>query len=357
LRIAASINGAANCTWYYATSNGVLNSFFPLVLAGPITNYHGGFVMSPGGLVITNADAQTLSGPISPTIDGQTGPNTGSGYLLKQGAGTLTLSGSNSYVGPTTIQAGTLSLQNTNSLPGNTTLKLIGGTVAVYSNNAVAALEFNGVRQAAGTWGSSSSGASHTNDTYFAATSGILTAGGSSISVVTSSLNPSTNGDSVTFTNTVTGSGGDGSVPTGTVTFYDGVTSLGAGTALGGSGTSNQWILTTSALTVATHSITAVYGGNEVYDASTSSALSQVVNSAYTPPPQPQIDVVPVGTNLLLQVGTVLGATYVLESTPSVSPTIVWTPIATNTGTGGTLTNTVPVEPGTPQLFFRYLAR
>ena len=39
-------------------------------------------------------------------------------YLLKQGAGTLTISGSNSYVGPTTIQAGTLSIVTTNALPG-----------------------------------------------------------------------------------------------------------------------------------------------------------------------------------------------------------------------------------------------
>jgi len=51
---------------------------------------------------------------------------------------------------------------------------------------------------------------------------------------VTSSLNPSTFGQSVTFTATVSSAGG---TPTGTVTFYDGATTLGTGTpgaAIGG---------------------------------------------------------------------------------------------------------------------------
>jgi hypothetical protein len=71
-------------------------------------------------------------------------------------------------------------------------------------------------------------------------------------------------------------------------------------------------------------------------------------------PPQPQLSVAAVGTNLSLQVSTVVGTSYVLQSTPSLSPTIVWTPVSTNLGTGGVLTQTVPVVPGTPKLFFRY---
>jgi hypothetical protein len=89
----------------------------------------------------------------------------------------------------------------------------------------------------------------------------------------------------------------------------------------------------------------------------TMSAAPATVTATYKAIPRPPITIVPVGTNLLLQVSTVLGATYVLESTPSVSPTVVWTPLSTNLGTGGPLTNTVPMEPGTPQRFFRYQVR
>jgi len=85
-----------------------------------------------------------------------------------------------------------------------------------------------------------------------------------------SSLNPSTFGQSVTFTATVTGSGG---TPTGTVTFLDGGTSLGA-TALTGTAAT----LTTTSLAVGTHSITAVYGGDTNFAAVSSAALSQSVN-------------------------------------------------------------------------------
>jgi hypothetical protein len=84
-----------------------------------------------------------------------------------------------------------------------------------------------------------------------------------------SSLNPSAYGSIVTFTATVTPS-----QATGTVTFKDGSTQIGTGTLSGGVATLNiSW------LTVATHSITAVYGGDSNYNGSTSSVVSQVVNA------------------------------------------------------------------------------
>ena len=74
------------------------------------------------------------------------------------------------------------------------------------------------------------------------------------LTTLTSSPNPATFGEAVTFTATVTGAGG---TPTGTVTFYDGTASLGTGT-LNGSGVAT---LTTSALIVGVHPISATYGG------------------------------------------------------------------------------------------------
>ena len=86
-----------------------------------------------------------------------------------------------------------------------------------------------------------------------------------------SSVNPSVFGQSVTFTSTTTSGGG---VPTGTVTFMDGSATLATET-LNGSG---QAKLTTSALSVGPHSITALYNGNASFSSSSSPILSQVVN-------------------------------------------------------------------------------
>jgi DNA-binding beta-propeller fold protein YncE len=88
---------------------------------------------------------------------------------------------------------------------------------------------------------------------------------------VVSSLNPSTVGQPVTFTATVAGTG-----PTGTVQFRDGAAPLGGPVTLSG----GSAMLTTSALTQATHSITAVYSGDVGNAGSTSPALLQVVNGA-----------------------------------------------------------------------------
>jgi uncharacterized membrane protein len=82
-----------------------------------------------------------------------------------------------------------------------------------------------------------------------------------------SSLNPSTFGQSVTFTATVSPASA-----TGTVKFLDGATSLGTATVSGGSAT-----LAISTLASALHSITAVYGGATNYATSTSAALNQIV--------------------------------------------------------------------------------
>ncbi len=88
---------------------------------------------------------------------------------------------------------------------------------------------------------------------------------------LSSSLNPSTYGQSVTFTATVTPT--NGGTPTGTITFMDGATTLGSGTLSSGS-----TAFTTSALAVGPHSITGAYSGDSNYSPSTSSVFPQTVN-------------------------------------------------------------------------------
>jgi predicted nucleotidyltransferase len=96
----------------------------------------------------------------------------------------------------------------------------------------------------------------------------------SSSTGLTSSLNPSFLGQSVTFTATVTSTGG---TPAGTVQFkIDGVNS-GSPVTLNGSGAAQ---LTTSSLTAATHTVTADYSGDTNFAVSAGTlAGGQVVNN------------------------------------------------------------------------------
>jgi hypothetical protein len=91
-----------------------------------------------------------------------------------------------------------------------------------------------------------------------------------------SSVNPSSYLQSVTFTATVKAS--FGGVPNGSVQFKNGTTVIGT-VGLNASGIAQ---LSTAALSVGVHSMTAVYLGNSHFVGSTSSALHQTVNKAKT---------------------------------------------------------------------------
>ena len=91
---------------------------------------------------------------------------------------------------------------------------------------------------------------------------------------IASSSNPSTYGQSVTFTATVQSGSG---TPSGSVTFYDGQNSLGTATL-----TSGQASLTTAALTGGQHTVTATFAGGGGFASSTSAPVNQTVNAAST---------------------------------------------------------------------------
>jgi hypothetical protein len=90
---------------------------------------------------------------------------------------------------------------------------------------------------------------------------------------ISTNINPSVFGQSVTFTATVGAASPGSGTPTGTVTFLDGTSTLGTATLSGGSAS-----FTTSSLIVASHSITVSYGGDTHFTGSTSGALTQTVN-------------------------------------------------------------------------------
>jgi hypothetical protein len=117
---------------------------------------------------------------------------------------------------------------------------------------------------------------------------------------VTSSANPSVFGQPVTFTATVA-TGGAGT-PTGNVQFFDGATPIGGAVALNASG---QAQVTTSALSVGNHTITANYAGASNACTGTFNASSgnltgnpQVVNKANTTTTISTSGSNPVGTNV-----------------------------------------------------------
>ena len=97
----------------------------------------------------------------------------------------------------------------------------------------------------------------------------------SSTTVLTSSLNPSVYGQSVTFTATV--SPAFGGTPTGTVVFKDGTKTLKSLTLSGGVAS-----YTTSMLAVGSHSITATYNGSVDYGEFGAAHSNRQQNSAVT---------------------------------------------------------------------------
>jgi hypothetical protein len=86
----------------------------------------------------------------------------------------------------------------------------------------------------------------------------------STTTTLTSSLNPSMSGQSVTFTATVAATAPGSGTPTGMVNFKEGNTMLGTG-MLNASG---QATFTTSSLSVGTHTIVASYLGDNNFAAS-----------------------------------------------------------------------------------------
>jgi hypothetical protein len=154
------------------------------------------------------------------------------------------------------------------------------------------------------------------------------TAGAPSNTSVSSSLNPSTDGQAVTLTANVTGSGG---IPTGTLQFQiDGTNVPNPVTLNSGSAT-----YTTNTLAAGSHTITAVYSGDSTFQGS-SDSLTQTVNAS-----------------AVLQTTTSLGSVPTSINFPAALPiTVTVTPnsgAATPTGTvslalDGEVGGTLPLD-------------
>ncbi|HET6806959.1 MAG TPA: autotransporter-associated beta strand repeat-containing protein [Frateuria sp.] len=133
------------------TGNLVKDGIGTLLLTGS-NSYTGGTTINGGTL---QGDASSLHGDIhnNGTLDfvqatdaSYTGVISGTGGLVKDGSGTLTITGNASHHGGTTVNDGTLVLTGANTYTGGTTLN--GGTLQVASDaslgDAAGTITFNG---------------------------------------------------------------------------------------------------------------------------------------------------------------------------------------------------------------------
>ena len=236
-----TLNSSGTATFTTSTLSGGIYSL--TAFYGGDANYSDSTSFLPLTLTITASTTTTISSSVNPAAAGAlfnlTALVASSGGIP---TGTVTFFDGNSQLG-------------TANLDGTGTAVFPIGTLAVGNQTLTAVYNSDGAFQ-------TSTSTSLTE---------VINTGLSSTTSLTSSANPSVDGNLVTFTATVTGSG---ATPTGDVAFYNGGTLLDT-VALGTTATA---CFSTSVLPVGTTNLTAVYMGDSNYASSQSVQVSQVVN-------------------------------------------------------------------------------
>ncbi len=261
----AQVAITATDSGYPSTGSGVSNIYYS-ANGGALVAYSVPFLLGKNGVNTVRYYAVDVAGNVESTKTLSFGITNTT---------TTTITASPNPVGSGKAVKFTATVLATSGTPTGSVAFKDGATVLGTAALAGGVANFSTAKLASG---SHSITASFLGSTYFiASASGALTevVENGSTTVVTSSANPSVYGQSVTLTATI--SHGT-AMPTGTVTFKAGTTVL-ATVAVGSAGTATY---TSSAFTVATHAITAVYSGDSNYAGSTSAAFSQVVNQAAT---------------------------------------------------------------------------
>ena len=240
--------------------------------AHSITGVYSGdtsFTTSTSGAVAHQVDAPTLT-PTSTAVVRSAGPNPSVSGQSVSFTATVT-TGSGTPTGTVQFKDGVTNLGAAVTLTaGQATLTTI--------NLGVGAHSITGVYSGDPNFSTSTSGAVAHQVDQAATTTGVVRSAGP---------NPSTVGQSVSFTATVAVTAPGAGTATGTVQFKDGATNLGAPLAL----TAGQATFTTTTLALGAHSITGVYSGDTSFTTSTSAAVAHQVNTASAAAPTVDVTV------------------------------------------------------------------
>jgi autotransporter-associated beta strand protein len=126
----------------YAGGNAAITTLFTFNAAAGGLNFSGNFINnSTKAALDLNGGQLTIDGSFNTTIGGVSVPGlvastSGSGRIVKNGAGTLTLAGTmaNTYIGGTLINNGVVNANKANAL-GSGFVSLTGGTLNIGANN------------------------------------------------------------------------------------------------------------------------------------------------------------------------------------------------------------------------------
>ncbi|MEO6477600.1 autotransporter-associated beta strand repeat-containing protein [Luteolibacter sp.] len=169
-RFTSATSGSANAKWVInqpTSTRASVDSPGGTIHMGSLTGT--GFVTAQG---IGTTTLQVGNLGITETFPGVLNQLAGTSVLAvtKVGAGTWTLTGTNTYTGDTTVNAGVLAVDG-DAIANTNKLLINGGKVdPMGATEVVNTLYFGAAQQASGTWGASGSGAAHIDDTHFTGT-------------------------------------------------------------------------------------------------------------------------------------------------------------------------------------------
>jgi fibronectin-binding autotransporter adhesin len=319
----------------------------------------------------------------------------GTNFLFKQNVGVLTLSGQNIFTGQTQIRQGTLVVGVDNALyPSNSiNLNPTAGYTSVFDLNGhtvsltpiVAGL--GGATATAVFTNSGSSGKLIMTSTNFSMNSGAATTATVAMALDLNGVNQNFTINDAAQTMTVTKGiintsgtaglikNGSGTVVLTATNTYNGNTAINAGTLELNvaclSSTASVSISNTAVLNLnfnATNTVGALYTNGValaagVYNSASLPGLitgSGALSVGPATPPTAPVILAPYRDglgNVVIQTVTQIGYNYLLLSTTNLNPPVAWITNSTTIGTGGTITNLVPISNIHPNQFFRYLVQ
>ncbi len=258
--------GSASASWYSGNmSRAVLNVSTLSVGSHSITavysgdsNFSSATAAALSQSITNSASTTTLTSSLNPTIFGQTTTLTAK---VAQAAGSAAPTGWVYFYNGSVYLGGTM----LNGVNGNDLATLNVATLSAGSHALTA------VYQSDQNYNSSTSTA--VSQTVNVATPTVTLSS-------TSSLFPAARPLALTATITPPYTGGV--APTGTITFYDGSTAIGTASPSWFSANKYRAVLNVSTLSIGSHSITAVYGGDISFSSVTTAALAQTITNGAT---------------------------------------------------------------------------